>query len=151
MMRAITSFVSALRTFPKDGRAAIAPIVALSMVVLVGVAALAVDIGRAFSVQRSLQFSSDAAALAGALDINCCSTAPGTAITTANSYSAISGGRNASSQATVTMVSGYPQLKCLTSAGISCSRAPISANAIVVKQQATVPMYFAHKFLASAR
>ncbi len=148
-MRAITSFVSALRTFPKDGRAAIAPIVALSMVVLAGVAALAVDIGRAFSVQRSLQFSSDAAALA-TLDINCCSTAPGTAITTANSYSAISGGRNASSQATVTMVSGYPQLKCLTSAGILCSWASISANAIVVKQQATVPMYFA-QILASAR
>src|SRR4029077_2444818 len=38
-------------------------------------------------------------------------------------------------------LSGECRLKCLTSTGISCA-GPDSANAIQVKQQATVPLYF---------
>ena len=40
------------------------------------------------------------------------------------------------------MISGYPQLKCSSSTGVSCTGAD-NANAIVVKQQAVVPMWFA--------
>lgn len=43
------------------------------------------------------------------------------------------------------MATGYPQLKCLTSTGVSCT-GPDSANAIVVKQQATVPLIFGKVF-----
>jgi len=56
-----------------------------------------------------------------------------------------SGNTNASANQTVTMVSGYPALRCFTSTGVSCGGAssPDNANAIVVKQQATVPLFFA--------
>ncbi len=43
------------------------------------------------------------------------------------------------------MAAGYPQLKCLTSTGVSCT-GPDNANAIVVKQQATVPLVFGKLF-----
>jgi hypothetical protein len=53
------------------------------------------------------------------------------------------GSRNAiGGGVTATMLSGYPQLKCLTSTGVSCTGSD-NANAIVVKQQAVVPMWFA--------
>jgi hypothetical protein len=48
------------------------------------------------------------------------------------------------------MASGYPQLKCLTSTGVSCT-GPDSANAIVVKQQATVPLIFGKLFGLSTK
>src|SRR5258706_11637731 len=43
------------------------------------------------------------------------------------------------------MVSGYPALRCFTSIGVSCGgvTSPDNATAIVVKQQATVPLLFA--------
>src|ERR1700730_6617228 len=88
-----------------------------------------------FKVQRSIQASTNLAALAAAQNINCCSSAPGKAKTTATSYTAL----NPVGRQTVTMASGYPQLKCLTTTGVSCG-GPDSANAIVVKQQATVPL-----------
>jgi hypothetical protein len=43
------------------------------------------------------------------------------------------------------MASGYPQLKCFTTTGVSCT-GPDSANGIVVVEQATVPLYFARIF-----
>lgn len=138
----ISKMIRALAGLWRDRRGVTGIATALSMVVLAGFAGLAIDIGHVLLVQRELQASTDAAALAGAYDINCCSSAPGTAITTAKSYSAVAGGKNAISNVTVTMASGYPLEKCLTSTGISCN-GPDNANAIVVKQQATVPMFFA--------
>ncbi len=142
MKRLISKMSRALGGLWRDRRGVTAIATALSMVVLAGFAGFAIDIGHVELVQRQLQASTDAAALAGAYDINCCSSAPGTAITTATSYSAAAGGKNAISNLTVTMASGYPVEKCLTSTGVSCS-GPDSANAIQVKQQATVPMFFA--------
>ncbi len=125
-----------------DRRGVTAPIVAVALLVIVGFMGFVTDLGHAFVVQRSLQASSDAAALAGAKDIDCCSSAPTQALTTARTYSAVSGGLNAQSTIAATMVSGFPKLLCLTSTGISCS-GPSAANAIQVRQQATVPMMFA--------
>src|SRR5512139_127280 len=49
----------------KDESGAVAVVVALSIIVLVGMAALAVDAGYLYSVRRQLQTAADAAALAG--------------------------------------------------------------------------------------
>ncbi len=85
----------------------------------------------------NFQASTDAAALAGALEIGSTTINP---VTTATSYeSATSGNQNAASNLNVTMASGYPVLKCFTSTGVTCvsgmSGVP-AANGIQVKQQA---------------
>lgn len=136
MKRDMKSFFGRLHS---DRSGVVAILVALSMVSLAGFTGLAVDVGNVYYAKSKLQASADAAALAGAQDIN--AGAGGTAISTATSYSAAAGQKNASSTLTATMASGYPKLKCLTSTGVSCT-GPDSANAIQVKQQATVPLYF---------
>lgn len=131
-----------LRTAIRDRRGVSALMVAMAIVVLVGFAGLVIDLGHAFAVQRSLQASADSAALAGAQDITCCAQSSNQVIATAVSYSAVSGGRNASRGLTVTMPNGYPTLKCFQSTGIPCN-GPTLANGIVVQQQTTVPLWFA--------
>ena len=124
----------------RDRGGAVAVLVGVLIVVLAAFSAIVVDLGYLFYAQRSLQASTDAAALAGAQNINVGSG--GTAISTAIAYSGVAGSKNANANLTVTMASGYPRLKCLNSTGVSCS-GPDSANAIVVVEQATVPLYFA--------
>jgi Flp pilus assembly protein TadG len=142
MKQAISSLRGFISGLWRDRRGATIPIVAVAFVVLAGIAGFVVDASHAFAVQRSLQASTDAAALAGAQDINCCVSAPDQAITTATSYSAVAGARNVMPNLTVTMASGYPVLKCFTSTGVSCSGSS-GANGIVVSQHATVPTFFA--------
>jgi Flp pilus assembly protein TadG len=136
MNRRVASFLCRLCV---NRSGAVAVLVGVLIVVLAAFSAIVIDLGYLFYAQRSLQASTDSAALAGAQDINGPSR---TAIATAIAYSAVGGGRNANPNLTVTMASGYPQLKCLTSTGVSCT-GPDSANAIVVVEQATVPLYFA--------
>ncbi|HEY3916422.1 MAG TPA: pilus assembly protein TadG-related protein [Stellaceae bacterium] len=131
-----------LRRVLRDKRGATAILTALMVPLFCGVGALCVDGAHIAQTERALQASTDAAALAGASKINCCAAAPGTATTVATQYSAGTGDLNALSGATVTMMSGFPQLKCLQSTGFTCS-GPDSANAIAVKQQAVVPTIFA--------
>jgi Flp pilus assembly protein TadG len=142
MKSSIASFTGFLRRFGHARRGATAVVTAISMVVLVGFAGFALDIGHVLYVQRALQASTDAAALAGALDIDCCSATPGKAITTATAYSAVSGGQNTIPSVTVTAVTGFPVEKCLTSISVSCTGSD-SANAIPVSDKAVVPMIFA--------
>jgi len=122
--------------------------VALMTVVLLGFVALVIDMGRLYYSYRLLQNSTDAAALAGAQAMPN-STA---AIAAATQYSGVSGSYNAySNLPNVTMVSGYPKLRCLTSTtvGLPCldSSGNIvtsgGANAIQVMQTVSVPMTFA--------
>lgn len=134
--------IHAVRGALRSRRGITALVAAASMVVIVGMAGFVVDLGHAFAVQRALQASADAAALAGAQDINCCADAPNQAISTAIAYSGVAGGRNASPKLTVTMVAGYPALKCFKSTGVACTGSS-AANGIVVKEQSTVPMWFA--------
>jgi Putative Tad-like Flp pilus-assembly len=126
----------------RDKNAVVAIIVGLGLSAIAGITGLVVQETIIYQTQSALQSSANIAALAGAQSIN---NPSGTAITTATSYSAATGGSNAISGQTVTMVSGYPQLKCLTSTGVSCSGTD-AANAIVVKQQATVPLIFGKLF-----
>jgi Flp pilus assembly protein TadG len=111
------------------------------LVLLLAATALVVDMGSLYHSYQNLQAATQAAALAGAQAL------PGTnATAVATNYSAVSGGLNTHPNLlNVTMVSGYPLTKCLTSTGVPCS-APANANAIVVKQQATVQTYFAKLF-----
>src|SRR6266566_1773161 len=113
-------------------------IVALSCFLLLAISAFAIDVGYILQAQRDLQGTADAAALAGAQLL------PDTAaaISTARAYSAISGGKNfRPAYPNVTMATGYPQTKCLTSTGISCGTT--NANAIIVKEEETLTALFA--------
>jgi Flp pilus assembly protein TadG len=136
MKRDMKSFFRGLRG---DQSGVVIILAALTMTSIVGFTGFAVDVGNVYYARSKLQAATDAAALAGAQNINVGSG--GTAISTATSYSAVAGQLNASSKLPATMASGYPVLKCLTSTGVSCT-GPDSANAIEVKQQATVPLYF---------
>ncbi len=116
--------------------------ITIALVVLLGAAAIVIDIGRLYHAYQELQAATQAAALAGASVLS--NDTASDAIATATNYSAASGGLNANSNLTnATMVAGYPQVKCLTSTGILCSASPASANALVVREQATVPTTFA--------
>ncbi|HEY3796798.1 MAG TPA: pilus assembly protein TadG-related protein [Caulobacteraceae bacterium] len=132
--------------YRRSQRGATAVTVALFMTVMIGLCGFTIDVGHVAWVQRELQSASDAAALAGAAQINCCSTT--SAASTATAYSAVAGKNNAISGVTATMVSGYPKLKCFTSTGIACTfgTGVDSANGIQVKESASVPMWFSAIF-----
>lgn len=129
--------------FWKATNGAAAVTFALFMTVIIGMCGFVIDIGHVAYVQRELQASVDAAALAGAHDINCCATSK--ALTTAATFSGLAGEDNEISGVTVSMVAGYPQLKCFASTGVSCSGID-NANGIVVEERADVPMWFAGIF-----
>jgi Flp pilus assembly protein TadG len=117
------------------------PVMVVLMVGFMGMTAMSVDLGRCFSGYRELQASTDAAALAGAQTLPSSS-----AVTEATLYSSQSGDMNVQNNLpTVSMVSGYPKVKCLTSLGVGCP-GPAGGNAIQVQQQMTVPLYFARIF-----
>ena len=133
-----------VRRFCKGESGQMLAMVAVMMIALLCVAGLVIDMGRLYFSYKELQASCDAAAMAGAQ-----SRPNSTAITTATSYSSVPGGKNVFANVpNVTMATGYPMVKCLTTLtaqGIPCS-APANGNAIVVRQQVTVPMYFAKFF-----
>ncbi|MFL5279784.1 MAG: pilus assembly protein TadG-related protein [Rhodopila sp.] len=107
-----------------DQRGVSTMLAGIGFIALLGITGLVVDLGHIKSVQRALQTSADAAALAGAQQIT---AAPANAVSTAIAYSAV-GGKNAVGNLTATMVSGYPALKCFTSTGVACTVATANAN-----------------------
>ncbi|MCI0735238.1 MAG: hypothetical protein L0Y50_03015 [Beijerinckiaceae bacterium] len=125
----------------QDERGSVALMLALSLTAIAGLGGLITQEAMLFRVQRAVQASTNLSALAGAQDISCCTSTPGKAKTTATYYTT----QNPVSGQTVTMASGYPQLKCLEIAGVSCG-GPDAANALVVKQEATVPLLFGGLF-----
>ena len=131
---------SFLRRAHKDERGQVLIVVLPMAVLLLGFAAFVVDFGRIYVSFHQLQASTDAAALAGAAALPNGTTA---AVQNATLYSGVQGNKNATFLPGVTMVSGYPLTKCLTTLanqGIACIS---GANAIQVKQQVTVPMTLA--------
>ncbi len=117
---------------------------AFAMIALLSIGALAIDLGFLLHAYNELQISTNAAAAAGALDLP-----NSTAVATATAYSGLSGDKNAYVDLpNVSMVTGYPTTKCLTTMvnyGLTCSNAA-NATAIAVVQQAAVPTYFARVF-----
>ena len=116
----------------RDERGQVLVLVALAMVALVAIAGLAIDVGYAYYAQRSLQASTDAAALAGAQEL------PDTAAAAAaaRDYGGEDGRRNA--RRNVTGVATIVTTRCLRSAP-GCN----PANAISVVERTTVPTVFA--------
>jgi len=129
----------------KDQRGQMLPVMALMLTGILGMAALSIDLGRAYVGSRELQASTNAAALAGAQSLPN-STA---ATAAANAYSSASGDLNANANLpNVSMVVGYPKFECLaalTGQGEACV-APSNANAIQVQQQSVMPMFFSRIF-----
>jgi Flp pilus assembly protein TadG len=128
----------------RDQGGQVLPWMAVMLFAFVGIAAFVVDLGHAFVCYQQLQAATDAAALAGALNLKSSNATSVAAI-----YGATSGAFNNNSDlGTVTMVSGYPMLKCLTTVenlGMACI-APNNANAIVVEEQAVIPTFFSRVF-----
>jgi Flp pilus assembly protein TadG len=131
----------------KDQRGQMLPVVAFLMIILLGFAGLVVDFGHVYYSYRLLQASTDAAALAAAQGL----PNQATAKTYATNYSSLSGKQNAFTNLTSpAFVSGYPLFKCLTTLtnqGIACvsdssGGSVTTANAVQIKQQATVPTTF---------
>ena len=123
---------------------------ALLIPVFVGMAALVIDLNHARNVRRAMQTSADAAVLAASMDIGSASVDP---LATAATYSATAGNLNAIKGVTVTMVSGFPQLACLTPTATyglcvtsSASAGSPSSNVIYVKETATVQTIFSRYF-----
>jgi hypothetical protein len=109
--------------------------------VCAGVAGFVVDLGRVMVSQNTLRADVDLAALAGAKQINCCASAPGTAKTTANQYAAL----NAPSGLKVTTTVSLYCSTTIKAMGGLCT-GPDAANAIVVQDQASVPLVFGSIF-----
>lgn len=128
----------------KDQKGQVIPWMAVMLIAFLSMAAFVVDMGHAFICYQQLQAATDAAALAGALNLNNTS-----ATTIATNYGATSGAYNTYPDLTnVTVVSGYPKLECLTTVqrlGQSCI-APNGANAIVVEEQSVIPTFFSRVF-----
>ena len=133
----MSTIKSLFRRVRDDRRGSVAIIVAIAMIAVIGICAVVVDVAYVYSVRRQLQNATDQAALAGAQKVY-----ESTAVATANDYSATTGNKNVNAGVTVSMASGYPQVKCLTTTGIPCGGSP-SGNAVKVVQTATVPTFFA--------
>ncbi len=134
----------------------------LMMLLFAGLCSLVVDIGRGIVAYHMLQSATDAAVMAGAQVMP---TAANDAAVTAQAtlFSAVPGNNNArdSILPNASMVSGYPSFYCsstvagwgvLPNANLAQSGAVASsnvtacktgANALVVAEQVTIPMYFA--------
>jgi Flp pilus assembly protein TadG len=104
---------------------------AVTLVVLLGCAALVVDVGRAYLAKRHLQASADAAATAGALEL----PDPAQAESFALNYSGRDGAKNDNNK--LPTVATSVETKCLSFA--PCS--PV--NTVVVRQTTVVPTIFA--------
>jgi len=126
---------SAIHRWRSDERGSVAIMVGFMVIAFTMMLGLVVEEAQIYRTTTALKTSTAMTALAAAQDINCCTTS--TAIARAQSYSAL----NPIKEATVTMVSGYPKLKCLTSTGVSCAGTD-NANAIVVSMQASIPLVF---------
>ncbi len=128
-----------------DQQGQILPWLAVVLVGMLGMAGLSIDVGRAYVLRSQLQNYANAAALAAAGEVyNSSSTDNATTIAT--SYSAGSGGHNVnSSLGTVTTTVTTVCLNMLMPSGTSCTSSS-PANAVKVKQTATMPTYFMKLF-----
>jgi Flp pilus assembly protein TadG len=117
---------------PQEERGQVIVLMVLMLVVLLGFAALVVDVGYAYYAHRSLQSSADAAALAGAQELPNATQAE----LIARQYSSSAGNKN--SKGNINGVTTTITTKCVVSLG-GC--APM--NAVVVLEQAPTKTFFA--------
>ncbi|WP_322015020.1 pilus assembly protein TadG-related protein [Paraburkholderia sp. J12] len=128
-------------------RGAVAILVAISTLMLLGFVALGTDIGYVVYSQRRLQAATDAAALAGAVDLWTQSWS--TAKTDAQSYAAGQSGATGNGlpgSVTVTTTTITGQQLSSSSSPLPYAKAASGYNGIQVQQQASVPLFFAQVF-----
>ncbi|WP_322049943.1 pilus assembly protein TadG-related protein [Paraburkholderia bannensis] len=125
-------------------RGAVSVMVALSLIVLLGFAALSIDIGYIAFSQRRLQAGTDAAAMAGAMDL--WKSASATAFADAKAYAAGQGINTLPSGVTVTSTTVQGLALSTASVPLPASQAVSTYNGIQVTQQASVPLFFARIF-----
>jgi Putative Flp pilus-assembly TadE/G-like/von Willebrand factor type A domain len=118
-------------SFAREGGQALIMVV-LFLAVLLGMAAMVLDVGYAYYTHRSLQASADAAALAGAQEL----PDPARAQTIAHDYGSSTGGKN--QRDNVANVTTSVSTKCIQSVP-GCD--PV--NAITVEERAVVDTMFA--------
>jgi len=121
----------------KDESGQVLVLATIMMVVLIAMAGFAIDVGHAYLVQRQLQAATDAAALAGALDL----PASAQAIQTAKDFGPEPGNPNAprsNDNATIEV-----QTKCVTAIVTGCTLANGQVNSISVKSTSIVKTVFA--------
>jgi Flp pilus assembly protein TadG len=127
-----------------DDGGQVLPWVVVMMLVVLGMAALVVDCGHAMVVQRELQASTDAAALAAAETISGTST---TYETYATNYSSATGDKNSYTGLTISSSAVTPLcLTTVTNWGIVCTTSSGTVtvpNAVSVTQTALVTTFFA--------
>jgi Flp pilus assembly protein TadG len=123
--------LNAIRSRTRDDSGQVLAFFALALVVLVGMTALAIDVGYAYSVKRSLQASADAAATAGALEL----PDPAAAVSQAQAYGGNAGGKNR--KETISDVTTTATTRCLPVA--PCN--PV--NSVTVRESTTVKTFFA--------
>lgn len=111
---------------------------AVGLLAFTGMAGIVVDVGYVYHAKRTLQISTDSAALAGATQL---SSGPTAALAAANAYSAGSGGNNAIADLDVTATP--TTMKCTGNTGATCTADSSAPNAIKVTETATVPFLFA--------
>jgi Flp pilus assembly protein TadG len=124
------------------------PVIAFMIIALLGMVGIVVDIGHVYICQRELQAACDASALAGAAVIPTSTTTSNVLAVAANFDAAGTGNNTYSNLPNVSLVPGYPVPKCLATMqlqGISCV-GYLPYNALQVKLQAPIPMYFARLF-----
>ncbi len=155
----MTSLGRRLRDLRREDSGQTLVVVAAALVVLLGFAALSLDVGHAFYAQRQLQATSDSAALAAAraiptatstAAINGSSSATGVTLTgytgregIAAQFSAVTGATNASgSLRTVTVTTNLLCLQTLQAQGIPCIGA-VPYNAVQVQQTSFLSVFFA--------
>ncbi len=140
--------VSLLRRLLKDTCGQSAPMLAVSMIAIIGVAGITVDLGHAYVARQQLQTSTNVAALAGATAM------PDTTAATAQviAYSAQTGQKSATPNLTNVVIT--PTFQCLTTLisnmGLGCATSTGtqtgSFNVLKVTQTAKVPLWFGGMF-----
>jgi Putative Flp pilus-assembly TadE/G-like/von Willebrand factor type A domain len=120
--------------------------VTLSLTMLLGFAGFVTDIGRMYVYYNALNASTQAAALAGAGAMSQPGATVSSATSTVTAYSSTASNKNAMGGLTnIAIASGYPTFSCLSTLttvfGLQCA-GPSSSNAVVVKQQATMSLFF---------
>lgn len=137
------------RWMVRDESGQVLVLATIMMVVLLAFAGFAIDVGHAYLVQRQLQAATDAAALAGALDL----PDKTLAAQTAKNYGPEPGKTNAlrsNDNASVTV-----ETKCVTAIVTGCTPANGQVNSISVKSTSVVKTVFArvlgfHSFTVNA-
>ena len=136
---------SRIARFYSDENGQILPWMVLMSILVLGAAGITIDLGRAFVSYRTLQASTDAAALAGANAMSTSGATTASVTSVVDSYNSTSGtGANASASL-VNATMAAPTFSCVIGSPyvtVPCGANALGDNVIQVTQTAQVPLFF---------